>query len=48
LRPPNCGSSSATPGVIAQPLPPDALARRMRGDIETWAKVIGRMGIPQR
>jgi len=34
-------------GAIAQPLPPDALARRMRGDIDKWAKVIGRMGIPQ-
>jgi tripartite-type tricarboxylate transporter receptor subunit TctC len=34
-------------GAIAQPLPPDALARRMRGDIDKWAKVIERMGIPQ-
>jgi tripartite-type tricarboxylate transporter receptor subunit TctC len=34
-------------GAIAQPLPPDALARRMRGDIDKWAKVIARTGIPQ-
>jgi tripartite-type tricarboxylate transporter receptor subunit TctC len=34
-------------GAVVQALPPDALTRRLRGDIERWARLIEKLGIPQ-
>jgi tripartite-type tricarboxylate transporter receptor subunit TctC len=41
LKRPDVISKYATIGFVAQPLAADALAQRMRSDIERWARVIG-------
>jgi tripartite-type tricarboxylate transporter receptor subunit TctC len=41
LRRPDVIAKYATIGFVAQPLAADALAERMRSDIERWARVIG-------
>jgi tripartite-type tricarboxylate transporter receptor subunit TctC len=41
LKRPDVIAKYATIGFVAQPLAADALAQRMRSDIERWARVIG-------
>ena len=41
LKRPDVIAKYATIGFVAQPLAADALAERMRSDIERWARVIG-------